>query len=696
MMVKVGNGYLELNDTIEVDKKVKLFEEFTTVQGDFSYSFSIPSIQNNESLIRFYSPLNSNKPWNFKIPAEVQDDSGITLYKGFIRGENYNYDSREYSASFFSGNTNWMEELDFNILDLDWSEFDKTSFRDFTATEGIVTPLTDRGGILSSRKSPLFDRSDFQPYFYVKDLIDKILLTRGFKLEGDLRTIPEYQKLATGTGINKYLQGEISKRESYAGKTGTQLFTSLFQKVTFTNVSAPFYNSELGNWDTTNSRYTFDIETKSFEIELNLIFNAGSYFSMRIRKNGSETIFTKEYDNVKKITDTLTASMLNENPSAGDYYEVQVGIQSSLWPDRTMVAGSSVLIRPVQFWKIFAGSVIPDIKANLLLSNVFRLFNCLVSYNANTKTITATTFDKILRSVPIDLSEFITVYEDNFEEFTSDYARQNLLVWGEQSNSELQEYNDTNDLPYGSGVIEIDNDFLDERDELMEMDFNAPYHKSYGFLGMDLPVTDFVRYTTKYTVDLNSVSNSGDLAQFNHDSYPPGGTFVGIVRISESTVEEYNGDYFALTINAFNGRVGYLGNASGRVEFLEASFVSSDPVFVLVEPNQEIGDISGVESFSAGSYASETTIAVAHFLSTVNFNSSLSFEDLIPKYFSGTEKMLNLGVKSYASGYLSATLYNEIDFTRTVKINESIYFINLIRGYKGSNFLVELELIKIG
>lgn len=692
MIIKVGDGYLEINDLIEIEKKVRLFEEFSVVQGDFSYSFTIPRTQNNERLIEVFSINNILRPWNKKIPAQVLSDGGAQLYNGFLRVEDRV--GHDYQASFFSGNTNWIDELNFNILDIDWSDFDKPGSQYFTTTEGIVTPLTDRGGILVNRKSPLFDRSDLQPYFYVKDLIKRVLLTRGIKMVGDILINPDYNKLATAIGVNKYLQSEIDKREVYAGKSGTQVITSSYSTVTFTNVSSPFFNSELNNWNTANSRYTFDIETKSFSIELNLIFDSASYFVIRVLKNGTDEIFEKGYNNVKTIKDTLGAEELNENPSAGDYYEVQARM-IALFADRTMVAGSSIRIKPVQFWKIFAGSIVPDITGSALLSNVFKMFNYLISYNENTKTITTTSFDKILNSNPIDLSEYLTINTDNFEEFTSDYFKQNLMTWGEQSTEEVEIYNEQSTIPYGAGVINVDNDFLEDSGDIIEMDFTAPFQKLYGFLGMDLVATEFVTYRTKYTVDLNSVTDSAGTATFHHDSYPPGGTFSGIIRISESTIEDYNGDYFAITVNAFNGRTAYLGNASGKIEFLEASFTGSDPVFVLVEANQNIGDISGVDSFTAGSYGLQTVIAVAHFLDTVNFQSSLSFDVLKNKYFSSVESILNTGVKCYATGNITEKQYNDIDFTRTVRINDSVFFVQVIRGYKGSKYPVELELIKI-
>lgn len=690
MMIKLSNGYLELNDNITVEKKSKLFDDVSMVQGDFSYSFSIPKTNENVEKIRIFSVNDKLKPWNRKIPAELQNDSGITLYRGFIKIET---DNEVYSASFFSGNTNWMDELDVSLLEFDWSNYDTSTSEinnSWSNTSGVVFPLTDRG-ILSTRNTPLFSYDDFQGYIYAKDIVNKLLALNGMKITGDILNDPIYNKLITSSGNNKLFQQEIDRRKVYVGKSGTQLFTTAFQTVTLTNVSSPFSNSPLGNWSTVSSQYTFDESAVNYRIEVKLIFDGLSYFTLRILKNGTDTVLEKSYNNVKSIVDTFNSEDYLENASSGEYIEVQVGVSSALFSDRNMVAGSSIRIYPTQFYKVFASTIIPDMTGSTFLSNIFRMLNIIVSYNANNKTITANYFDKVLNSEPIDLSEYITITDNNYEEFISDYAKNNLLLWEEGSNDFVEDFNENSILPYASGVIEIDNDFLEDEADLVQMDFAAAWQQSYGFVGLDLPLTDFISVTVKETRNITAVTNSSNNAVFDYD----GTTFNGIARVVDSTIEEYNGDYRVISAGTtFNGRGAYLGNATGTLQILSVQINNADPVFLLNNPNQDLSQVSGVDEIFVENLVPVTDIAIANFLSTDNYIGSLSFEDLKPLYFNNTEKILNNGVKCFGSGNIPESVYLQLDFLRTVRVNDTVYYINKISGYTGSNNNVVLELIK--
>lgn len=694
MILKIPNGFLELTDEIEVERKVKLFEDFSTVDGDFSYSFTIPRTLQNEEKLKVYSSNNVLKPWAKKVPAELLDDDGLLIHVGFIRIENRLI--HEYSVSFFSGNTNWIEELNFNLLDIDWSEYDPSGSYFFTETEGVVTPLTDRG-MLQNRKTAMFSADDFQGYIYVKTAFQRILREVGMKITGDILKDPIYNKLITSAGTNKALQEEIDKREVFVGKSVNQTITDTYTNVVLPNVSDPYYNSDLGNWDTVTNRYTFDIAAKFITVEYKLIFTPSivNYFDVRVLMNGTDTVFSKVYSKTKIIQDKIEYL---PGVNIGDYFEIQVRKSSSFFTDRTMVANSWVKIYPTKFYKIFTQSIIPDMTATDFISNVFRMLNLMVVYNPTSKTITTKKFDSVLSDEPVDVSEYVTIQEDNFEEFISDYFKNNWLVWKDQSNDFVDQYNQSNILPYGAGSIPIDNDFLDSEGTILEMDFAAPWQQLYGFLGLELPLTDFGSTTVIETRDLTSVtqdSSGGDSVAVFHYSGSAIGRSV-VIRISESSIEEYNGEYYAVSLSVaqFFAYTPYLGNATGKIEILEFVPSSSDPVFLLNNPGLEIGDISGVDVFYVGNLASRTTIAVANFLPTENFRGSLSFSDLIPIYFSGTSKLLNNGVKCFANGNIPNKVHRDIDFLRPIRVNESVYYLDRESGYKGSKFNVTLELIK--
>lgn len=700
MIVRVGDdGFLELEELIEVEKKVKLFDDISTTEGDFSYSFDIPKTLNNISIIEVYSVNDSARRWARKIDASILNDSGVVLHVGFLRIES-DSNPRQYQASFFSGNTNWIDQLDFSLLDLDW-EYLPMATADQNPTSGITVPIIDKGA-LSKRRAPVMVDDDFLPFIYVKDLITRVCNFTGIKISGDLLKIPEYNKLIVTSGSNKFQQTRLANIEAYVGKTGNQTIAgsagaATYSVVTFTKVSSPFFNSVNANWNTTNSRYYFDSTIKEIDIEIDWpLDNGSSGFGFRIYKNGfssTNVIYESVHSpNTRKLKLSLDEADLGYDlPESGDYYTFGMSCISS----RDVLSGASVRITPRKFYDFFATEAIPDMTATTLISNVFKAFNILASYNALNKTIYANNLDRILNSDPLDLSEYLTVDENNFEEFVSNYSKRNTLTWSQGNSDFIEKFDSENDNPYASGVIEIDNDFLEEEDMLIEMDFKNVWQQRVNAFGLDLPYLDMIQETVVDVRDLTSVSDSGasDEAVFNYSGDP----FIGIIRVSESTRPEYNGDYpqFTYAASSTNGRVLYTGNATGKVELIALSMKSSDPVFLLNNPSQSVPTVAGLDQiFIASNFIGYSTLSITNFLNTSNFPASLGFDKLKDRYFSVTEKLLNTGIKTYASGNIPEAIYNQIDFNRTIRIGESVYYINAITGYKGSKYSVTFELIK--
>jgi hypothetical protein len=698
MIVQVGDGYLELNEPIQVEKKVKLFDDVSATEGDFSYEFSIPKSQNNVELIRVFKQSQQDKIWNRKIPSNILDDSGVVIYSGFIRIEDDSNDEFSYQASFFSGNTNWIELLGFNLLDLNWSKFDVeyADILDFDKTSGLVFPLTDRG-ILYERANEHFMLDDFQGYMYAKSIVNVILANNAIKLTGGILKDPIYNKLITSAGTNKFLSTEIENRTAYIGKSSNQTITTSYATATFTNVSDPFSNSPMGNWSVATSRYIFDLDVRDYDITVKLNYAVGSpYYStgVRIVKNGITTLYTKAYK-TRVINATYTVNELDDTPSTGDYYQIQLAVQT-FSTNRTLLAGSSITIKPTKFYKVFAGTVIPDMNANDFLSNIFRMLNCIVTYNNITQTLTADILDTALNRQPTDISEYVSRLQNNYSDFVNDYAQSNLLIWGDQSNDLVDQYNEDNLLPYGSGELTIDNDFLEAQSNFLEMDFVAPFQRSYPNLGIELPLTDFIEVSVLETRNITSVtvdsSSGADLAVFDYSGSSLGNV---LVRIIDSTISDYNADYWAISSGStFNGYVDYQGDATATMQVLRVTLKSSDPVFLLNNPSQNIGSVSGFAEFFVENLVPRTNIAVANFLNTTNYKTSLGFDYLKNLYFRNTEKLLNSGIMCLCDVNLPYKVYRDIDFLRPLRIDGIDFYPNKLTGYISSSEQAQIELIK--
>lgn len=718
MIVKVGDKYLELNEPIQVEKKVKLLDDISTVDGDFSYSFSIPSTKHNEDIIRFYNINNSDKPWNFKIAASIEDDSGIPIYLGYIRGESFSEIERAYQASFFSGNSSWIQELNFPLSEVNWSQYDRDQFAQaiidsWSRTTGIVWPLVDRGS-LNTRSSVTVFEDDFQPFIYYKDAVNAVINQAGIKLKGDILKDPIYNALITSNNGRKGYQKRIAQRSVKVGKNVPQTVNSTsYANVVLPNVTAPYYNSELSNWNTTTYRYTFDTNVKeaTFNYYLKLSISTLSYAQVRILYNGTTKLYDKEYRQVKILSsgeithDDLEVSLAGY--ATGDYIELQIKKTYSVFGGFDVIVGSYFEVKPVKFFTAFADALVPNITGTELLSQAFKIFNVLPSYNQITKEIDTRKFENIAQQTPIDVSEYVTIQEDNYEEFISDYAKRNLLIWDEQSSDDVTNYNESNTIPYGGGYIDIDNDFLEEQDTLIEMGFVAAFQKSYGTFGVELPAINSVSVQeTTTTLSITSVTNNGGQAQFNHSA----GTIGSLVRISNSTNELYNGDYRRITISgtAFVLQdLPFDTNATATATELE--FIDQDndeQVLLINNPNLLLSDYTGVDSiYFFDASANQTRMAIANFKPFDRFRGSLVFgsleepSSLVSKYYRTVSAMLNTGIKSFGLAFLPLNVYRSIDFLRPLFYKDSkrnvLFYPNKLTGYISSKIGSVIELIKL-
>ncbi len=176
MIFKIDNEFLEFNETVEVEKQIKLFEEISTTDGDFSYSFEVARTSVNTRLFGNPKPDNISKPVYQKIEATLLSDSGDEIYKGYIRIEKII--RNVFQCSFYAGNNNWFGMLSGPLSDIDFSEFD-TDLTTITitdailATEGVVFPLVDNG-LLTTRGNANLRVEEFVAGVFVKDVFKKI------------------------------------------------------------------------------------------------------------------------------------------------------------------------------------------------------------------------------------------------------------------------------------------------------------------------------------------------------------------------------------------------------------------------------------------------------------------------------------------------------------------------------------------
>lgn len=712
MMLRVNNEFLDFNQSVEQERKAKLFEEMDKINGDVSFEFEIELTSGNAKKLGFPFPDASSKPVYRKVDADLLNNEGQLVSRGFIKIERK---IKNLFCSFFGGNSNWFAMLTGNMSDLRLSQYNveqteaniKASWND---TSGIVWPIVDTGA-LSTRSYQNLKTEDFTPLFYVKTLFFETFQQSGLKIAGELLNDWRYNNLTIAS--NGRSQEQIDNRSSYAQKNVLQNIASSVtpEKVTWDDdANYPYFDGSQDNFSLVNSRYTADIK---MNVDINLSFvmsGTAKIYAFFIYVNGS-SVKQFPFHNLDALSFSYSLSL-----NAGDYFEVFcVRVVPAV---SVNVVSGTINIKPSYLYKAFASSAIPKWTKQQFVSQVLAIFNVIPAYDPYTKTVTFNLFEKLKNKEPIDISDFVESIETDYSEFISDYGRKNNFKFQETDIDNLKQYNISTFLKYGVGVIEAENEFIEESKDVLESDFASPISYINGAFQMSMERIPFVELEEDQDTTFGSVSDFGGLAQFNiaDDIFQNG----DLVRISDSTDEGYNGEWVVF-VNSPGSIIvrglDYNVNASGTITKLLHKFTTEDNVYLFLNiPDYALnkaGGISGVyinENFGA----SRAAIAYFNLLNVneqinIDYKQGLSFgsiqdplfyqRTLLQDYWPAFGRILNDPVKLLATCYLPWKIHNQIDFLRPIMIKTldtvNLYYPNRERGYENSYTPCEIELIKL-
>lgn len=719
MMIKANGEYLDFDGEIEIEKQIKLFEDISTADGDFSYAFEIPKTINNTRILEAPFPDNILKLTYVRIPSEVISDDGLSIGIGYLRIERI---SDVYECSFFAGNNNWFALLTGSMMDLDYSEYEQeinigTITSSWNDTDGVKYPLVDLGN-LSTRNENVFQLIDFMPFMFVHSIMEKVFDSVGVQITGELLLDPQYQKMMYT--VSRQSDVAIKARSSYIGKSaqhiadGTGDIILAFDDQTTT----PYFDGDQDNFNIVSYSYTADL-TMIITIELALNFSTNVAASFMVKKNGividSSTI-------VRGPDIPFQYLKTNVQLNDGDVITFYLNV---ILNDIDITSGF-VKITPTAIFKTFSDQIAPNWTKQKFIANVLKNFNVISSYDTASKTVTFNLFDRIKSKPAIDLSEFISEVEVDYAEFISGYAKNNLLEYQQMSGfPEIDDYNNNNQLPYGNGGIASSNEFIENEKAIITSDFTAPF--DYYNAGFDLPLARLNVNTVQEgnTIDVQEVDDVGGIAEFVlGDDH---GMNVGdLIRITNSTIPSYNGDHIVSALVALDRvqlyNVLFADNANLDFTPLNPQRTNSNDVFIVMDT----GNLPGDESFYTGKteivialpgtiYETDEPALVFFNMPNVgreinnSFQQSLSFgpvnlpdryqtpiKDIFFRLFTN---VLNDPVKIKPTGHIPYSLFLGIDFLSPIHIKSmetsNLYYLNRISGYKNSFRPCELALIKI-
>jgi hypothetical protein len=734
MMLKVNNEFLDFNADIELDRKVKLFEDVAESEGDVSFEFELYLTGPNKRILNFPFPDNSSKIVYHKVPAELLNNQGFSIRLGVIRIERKV--NNTLFCSFFSGNQNWFDLLSGPLSDVDFSDLETSQteaniIASKGNTSGVTWPIVDNGALVTrSYRNMMVE--DFVPGLYVHTVISRIFRKYSIKLQGELFTNPIYKLITTHKDAKS--KTDIEDNTSYVQKSSTTARPVELDdyKVTFDNDSVyPYYDGDADSFDLTNSRYVAPYKMKvkveasfvpsiidsSYNNRIYLYIN-GVFTFVDIGLDAGGLYNSATAGNVSPFTLERTITL-----EAGDVLEWYSEWQQSGGSTQNDIVSGFVKVTPIFIYFLSADSLLPEWTQREYVSNIFRLFNTITSYDSVTKTLTVNLFDKLKQKEPIDLSPYINSVETDFTEFISNYGKKNLFSYDEVDFDDLRDYNVRTFFKYGQGSIDVDNEFLEDTADVIESDFSNPIGYLHPVFDMSMERLNIIELDQDETVNFTAVNDSSGQAVFTIDKDI---FLVGdLVRVSDSTNPYYNGDWVVdFRTPGSPGSIELRGvefddtatTVTGKITKLIHSYNNSDDVYLMVNvPNYLLTKFSGNSNMYIGdTLVTSHSVAYFNLLNTgrqinTDFKQSLSFGEISSQFFyqrtmlqtfwQSFQNIVNDPVKLKTVCYLPYVVYESIDFLRPIFIkteeSSNLYYCNRIYGYKTSYNPCEVELIKL-
>lgn len=418
------NNKVDINESFSTILTLAIddIKDFGAKNSTFSKTILLPGTKNNNKLLgnifsvnaaNSYNPGGDNVGINFNAAIAANAiifADNMQVFKGIFRVLEVIIDDGfiEYECAVFGElggfiaalGTKKLEDLDFGISDIAWTNTNIASSWDSIAGSGVYFPLIDYG-VVSTNKVD-FDFKAFRPALYVKEYLTNIINTSGYTWDFPLLSTALFDRLVIPNN-----QKELTKNTSDAlvATAKTKNYTSAAGNVEF-NIS------NAGNFTITGSGsdFTYNSGTAfagSIILNVSGIINAispSSDFTIQLRKNGTPisivtyTLPGSGYNfnailNVASIalvnTDTLDVDLVG-NFSDLDIEGGYFNIISTTPTDVVINYGENIVINDTIPKGIFQKD---------FFSSIVKMFNLYI-------------FEDYTTEKKIKISPFVTFYED--------------------------------------------------------------------------------------------------------------------------------------------------------------------------------------------------------------------------------------------------------------------------------------------
>lgn len=508
------------SDTLQLTFQINNLAEVQNQQGDFSKQFKLPLTQHNRRLLGFPDevPLTDNTAYQL-IPAKIVQDGLEIMPGGYATIEQVENDG--ISIIVRAGNSGFFTLLgDFKIWEMAdkssayykqsqvslWKEHDhRWSIANVAASQqktgGWIWPLVDYGQIDATDFTKDVNVKQLRPGFFLKDAIDIIVKSTGYKLDVARSPIlqdPLYQKLIVQfandafehskdyeTGGQDSLSGEALTNRSQGYGYGTDPVVRFHNIVKSGNGSM----LQIGLYQA-KANVEVDILVE-YDVQYNS-YREGGHFKVNIAKSMPDST---ALDNL--TTKIHSSSDFNKSGKlySGVQYKQKVSFSDTVDKDRVIyitidvdskdtsgviLPGARLTVTEKKTNVLYGQMVqcehiFPDISQKDLLKDTLQRFGLTCQTNTFNKTIALASFADIVNNIPraYDWSAKCLNQGKNITMRLGSYAQVNNLKYKEDET--LTTASDYNPVPlakdYFNDTINVADKTLPPVLDLLESQF---------------------------------------------------------------------------------------------------------------------------------------------------------------------------------------------------------------------------------
>lgn len=481
--IEKDGEFFDFDDTLVLNKEIKTLD-LIGVASTFSYSATMQPTNNNKRLLGI-----ENWDADLIIFRDFPVKIHLSTYTVNASLKVENYTEFDIGFSIFTDGFDFLNDLTGKLRDQQFKNYPLgTAASRRTNTTGYVDFLINNG----NNKFTFSTFADsIVTAIYAKDLIADILTSKGIKLTGDILNDWRYNHLFV-TNDSIYIEYDdqyIDDHTFFVGKIGNQVIAGP-TVITFTNESGVFFDNP--NWWDGASSFTPDMQ-RLLAWEANISFGGAAAYTLEIIDDLGTVIDTfvtpvaasVSWSSLSTFSAFPRAYSLRVTPPFGGLVLAQSTLKFYTFNEAYL---NQILTRGT-IAEMLPRFILPEMETKDFVTQIFSIFNPIVQFNPVTRILTVDLFENILNKPEEDWSDYIDSYELDFIEMLGDgYGKRTFLKYDDGDEQFIEDYNKRQPVPYGSGVLEIDNNYIEDSGDLLEIDFPPTTHELNNELRAYLPV----------------------------------------------------------------------------------------------------------------------------------------------------------------------------------------------------------------